>query len=390
MNDSRGLFSQRDLKLLRATAMLGSFVALTGMVVLIFWTLAYVLSYFYVLLLPLSIAGVLALVLAPIVQFLEDHLRIRRIAAVVLLYVIMLAGGVSAFLLVIPIVTEQIKDLVSAAPDLFERAGTWLRLRFPTISDFMAQYLGSIESSEEWIPSIENVRDFLSSSAGLLIGLGFIPLFLFFMLVSGKRLKGSVTELTSVLSTQKQEELSYLSKQFVGYVMAFFQGQLIIAMIMGTLLAIGFTVIGLQAAIFLGLVLGLLNIIPFLGVVVGLMITVPVAWIQPGGGLDLVIQVSVLFAAVQALESWVLTPRIMSDKSGLHPAIVVVSLFFWGILFGGVIGMLLAVPLSAFLVSLWRHIKTHYLNVVISEPGNGDLDTAREASVIERSTTIDR
>jgi predicted PurR-regulated permease PerM len=386
MNDSPSLFSQRDLKILRATAMLGSLVALSGMVVLILWILAQVLSYFYVVLLPLSIAGVLALVLSPIVQSLENHLSIRRIAAVVLLYVIMLASGIAALLLVIPLLTEQIKDLIRVAPELVERAGTWLTFRFPRISEYMTRLVGSIESSPEWVPSIEYVTEFLRSSAGLLVGLGFVPLFLFFMLVSGQRLKGSAHELTSVLSTQKQEEVDYLSKQFLEYVMAFFQGQLIIAMIMGTLLAIGFTVVGLQAAIVLGLLLGLLNIIPFLGVVVGMLIAVPVAWIQPGGGLDLVVQVVVLFAAVQALESWVLTPRIMSDKSGLHPAIVVVSLFFWGILFGGVIGMLLAVPLSAFLVSLWRHIKTHYLNVVISEPGNGEHETTREASVMEGST----
>jgi predicted PurR-regulated permease PerM len=386
MNDSPGLFCQRDLKMLRATAMLGSFVALSGMVVLIFWVLAQVLSYFYVLLLPLSIAGVFALVLSPIVRFLENHLRVRRIAAVVLLYVIMLGSGIAALFLVIPLLTEQTKDLIRVTPELVERAGTWLTFRFPRISEHMTRFVGSIESSPEWVPSIEYVTEFLRSSAGLLVGLGFVPLFLFFMLVSGQHLKGSAQELTSVLSAQKQEEVGYLSKQFIEYVMAFFQGQLIIAMIMGTLLAIGFTVIGIQAAIVLGLLLGLLNIIPFLGVVVGMLIAVPVAWIQPGGGLDLVVQVVVLFAAVQALESWVLTPRIMSDRSGLHPAIVVASLFFWGILFGGVIGMLLAVPLSAFLVSLWRHVKTHYLNVVISEPGNGDHDAAREASVIERST----
>ena len=64
------------------------------------------------------------------------------------------------------------------------------------------------------------------------------------------------------------------------------------------------------------------------------------------------------FAAVQLIESWLLTPKIMANRSGLHPALVVISLFFWGTVLGGIIGMVLAVPLTAFFVAIWREIKT--------------------------------
>jgi len=64
-----------------------------------------------------------------------------------------------------------------------------------------------------------------------------------------------------------------------------------------------------------------------------------------------------VFTVVQLLESWLLTPKIMANRSGLHPALVVISVFFWGIALGGIIGMILAVPLTAFIVAVWSQAK---------------------------------
>jgi predicted PurR-regulated permease PerM len=144
---------------------------------------------------------------------------------------------------------------------------------------------------------------------------------------------------------------------FVEYVTTFFQGQLIIAVIMGALYATGFTLIGLKVAILIGLVLGLLNVIPFLGTLVGLLIVLPMSYFQPDGGVQLLALTLLVFGVVQLLESWLLTPKIMADRSGLHPALVVISLFFWGIALNGIIGMILAVPLTAFIVAIWSEIK---------------------------------
>lgn len=106
-----------------------------------------------------------------------------------------------------------------------------------------------------------------------------------------------------------------------------------------------------------GFVLGLLNIVPFLGTLVGLLVVLPMAYFQPDGGVELLVFAGVIFAAVQVIESWLLTPKIMANRSGLRPALVVISLFFWGTALGGVIGMILAVPLTAFFVAIWREIK---------------------------------
>lgn len=126
---------------------------------------------------------------------------------------------------------------------------------------------------------------------------------------------------------------------------------------MGTLYAMSFTLIGLNFGLLVGLVLGLLNIVPFLGSLIGLMVVLPMAYFQPEGSFQLLLLAGVVFAAVQLVESWLLTPKIMGNRSGLHPALVVISLFFWGTVLGGIIGMVLAVPLTAFMVAIWGEIK---------------------------------
>lgn len=389
MDQERKLFTLRDYRLFRFTALLACGVAAASLIILIFWIIAQVLSYFSALLIPLAVAGVLALVLEPVVRFLQKRLGASRLFAIILLGIalILLLGGI--YVLVLPEIAEQGSALQDALPGLVSGLRESAEVRFPALVNAIESSLEDIEWSEMSF-DVRPFFDQMAHYASLAIGLGFVPLYLFFMLLAGPRMQTNARELISVFPLDQQEEIVYLVRTFIGYVTAFFQGQLMVAMIMGVLLAIGFTLVGLQGAILFGLLLGLLNIAPFLGTIVGLTLTLPLAWIQPDGGLTLVGLVLLVFVTVQLIESWLLTPRIMSEKSGLHPGIVVVSLFFWGILFGGVIGMLLAVPLSAFLIAVWRHVKDTYLGYLVVD-GNGPADSviATEGSLDENGNPRD-
>jgi predicted PurR-regulated permease PerM len=374
----RQMLTASDYRLLRFTIMLACGVLSASLIILIFWIIARVMAHFSVLLLPLAIAGVLALVLDPVVRVIQKKLHASRLFAIILLGLMLLVLTAGVYALVLPEAADQARDLRDAAPELLETVRESASIRFPRVVAAIEAELEDFEWSEMSF-DLAPVYEHMSHYATLLMGMGFIPLYLFFMLLAGNHIQANARELISTLSNRQQDEIVYLVRMFIGYVTAFFQGQLIIAVIMGILLAIGFTLVGLQAAILFGLLLGLLNIVPFLGTIVGLAVTLPVAWIQPDGGLQLVGLVLLVFAAVQLIESWLLTPRIMSEKSGLHPGIVVVSLFFWGILLGGVIGMILAVPLTAFLVALWRHVKSNYLGHVVLEGDNGIEPTGTSA-----------
>lgn len=370
--------TEGDHKLFHLTARLAAGVALLALILLIFWMLARVLAHFYSLLLPLAIAGVLALVLDPLVRSICRTFKVGRSAAVSLLGGVMLISLVPLSFFVLPAAIDQVRELVESLPDLLSHAIESMEQRFPGLTGGIVDYLEDFEFTELATHS-DAVLKHASNMAGVVVGLLFVPLFLFFMLLSGGRINHGGKELLSIFRNDKQEEIHYLVTLFIGYVTAFFQGQLVIALIMGILLATGFSIIGLQAAIVLGLILGLLNIVPFLGVIVGLLVVLPIAWLQPDGGLQLVGLVMVVFASVQLIESWVLTPRIMSQKSGLHPALVVISLFFWGLVFNGIIGMLLAVPLSAFLLALWKHAKERYLSSIVTN----------ESLILEDSSSTD-
>lgn len=357
----RSVFSPREYRLFRVTAVFASVVALVALVVFTFWIASRVLANFSALLLPLAVAGVLALVLEPVVRLIQRYLKLRRTLAVSLLAVLVLLTLFMLYLLVLPIVAEQMDSLTDIAPRLIGSAHESLTTRFPGLITALEDELGSAEFGDV-IPGVGSVFEFTAHYAGLLVGFSFMPLFLLFMLLAGQKLPDSSRELIFMFREERQEEIAYLGRMFIGYITAFFQGQLLVGFIMGVMLAIGFTLIGLQGAIMLGLVLGLLNIVPFLGTVVGLAIALPVAWIQPTGGVYLVGLTALVFVVVQLVESWVLTPRIMSERSGLHPAIVIASLFFWGNVFSGIIGLILAVPLSAFFVALWQHVKKNYFD----------------------------
>lgn len=219
------------------------------------------------------------------------------------------------------------------------------------------------------LPATDEMVATVGFYATLLAGLGFVPVFLFFFLLTGPRLDEKLAEVTSMFSIEIKSEILFLVGVFFGYIAAFFQGQLVIAGIMAVLYAVGFSLIGLDAAIPLGLISGLMNIIPFLGTLIGLILVVPYALFQQGGGFDLMLLALGVFITVQLVESWFLTPRIMSDRSGLHPAVVIFSLFFWGTIFGGFIGVMLAVPLSAFFATLWHQLRYRYATTVVYDRG---------------------
>jgi predicted PurR-regulated permease PerM len=146
---------------------------------------------------------------------------------------------------------------------------------------------------------------------------------------------------------------------------AFFRGQLIIAFLQGVLFAVGFSLAGLRYGFVIGLGLGFLNIIPYLGSIVGLSIALPVAYFQEGGGGDTLLWVLGVFAVVQLIEGYVLTPKIMGNRTGLHFMAIIVAVFFWGVALGGILGMILAIPLTAFLVSFWHLAKEKYIRELV-------------------------
>ncbi len=350
-------FAPGEQRLLRYTVVALSTVTLVAAIVFVIWVFGQIVGALHTLVLPLAMAGVLALVLFPLVDMFERVLRMNRLGAVISLFMILLALFLMVVALVLPTAISQGGQFVQSVPEMAENAHERLSVRFPKALPVLENAISDMDI-QAMLPNAEETADRTMKYIGFLVGLGFVPLYLFFALLSGDRLSEYARNTLFLFTRKRQEEVMYLGQLFVDYVTAFFRGQLIIALIMGVMMALGFTLIGLEASIFFGLALGLLNIVPYLGFIVGVITVMPVAYLQPDGGGQLVMLVLAVIAFTQVVESMLLTPRIMADRSGLHPAVVVISILFWATVLGGVVGMILAVPLTAFLFTLGEYVKS--------------------------------
>lgn len=378
------LFGAVERRLFRATAVLFAIVALIALIAGLVWILSVALSFFYSLVLPLSVAGIFALVLYPVVNYLERGIRLPRFAAALIVVAVFLSAIAGIVVLVVPALISELVLFAEMVPLLLAQWQEYLATQFPTFTRMVMESAGDGELKDV-MPGLENTRKTVQSFAGVVAGLSFVPLLLFFALLSGSHLHDKITGILSVFRPETQRSIMYFVDVFAAQVTGFFQGQLVIAIIMGIMYAAGFTLIDLQGGILIGLLLGLLNIVPFLGTLIGLLIVLPLAYTQSFGGLPLLILSLLVFSVVQLIESWLLTPKIMANRSGLHPALVVIAVFFWGTAFGGITGMILAVPLTAFLVAVWSQAKSILTRSMTSDHDAGRIEvpsgTAQASSV---------
>jgi len=192
-------------------------------------------------------------------------------------------------------------------------------------------------------------------------GLAIIPVYVFFFLSARGDKTDDIKKQLSWVKEEVREDLIFLGTHFAHSMEAFFRGQILIGLILGVLLGAGFSIAGVSFGFPLGFFIGLLNIIPYFGTIIGLATVIPIAWFQDGGGPVLVGAALGVFVAVQMLEGYFLTPRIMGGKTGLHPLTIIIAIFFWGTALGGILGMILAIPLTAFFVVAWRLLREKYL-----------------------------
>lgn len=335
-------------------------------------------------LLPIAVAGVLALVLKPYyewwanLEWWSGRMRLPKVVALTVVFVSILIPIVGLGWFFGAIIAEQIGDLVHRIPEARLWAEETMRDRWPQFQAFLNEHPWGVRLKAAWLTQQDAVfaelgnvsGKALSLGAGALRGIGGLlgwavfPVYLaFFLMAERPKLVGR--DLLPFLKKDTRDDVLYLVREFVEIVVAFFRGQLLIALLQGVLFAIGFSVIGLRYGLVLGLTLGFLNIIPYLGSIVGLGVCLPLAMWQPGGSVWLVLWVLVVFTVVQMIEGYILTPRIMGNQTGLHPLAIIIAIFFWGSALGGIAGMILAIPLTAFLVIFWRLAKEKYITELV-------------------------
>lgn len=344
------------------------------LIVFVFYLLAGFLAKFSNLIGSLALAGITAMILRPLVDKIEKWTKCSTTLSVTIIYTLTVLVALLTAWLVIPALITQSMEFAKKVPSTFDNALASLALwrhqnqfisdqEINTMIETIKQNAQTLAYS--FFHNLSTAGTKVLTFFGFLAAFAVIPVYLFYFLRSKDDPIKNLERFLPFLKEETRQDVIFLIREFITINVAFFRGQLVIGLLMGICYAIGFSISGLSAGLFIGLLLGLLNVIPYLGSIIGVLIVVPTGLFQEGGGWTLLFFCALTAGITQLLESWYFTPKIMGKQTGLHPVVIIISVFFWGIALGGILGMLMAIPLTAFLVTFWRLIVKKYIKPIV-------------------------
>lgn len=221
-----------------------------------------------------------------------------------------------------------------------QRIQDWVQNQLPALEKQLPDLIGKI-----WALIKTSVGGFLGVT-GFLLSLVMVPIYSFFLLKGRPEIERRWKEYIPLRNSPLKDEVARTISQINSYVIAYFRGQLLVCLVDGVLIGTALTIFGLNFAPLIGLLVIPLTMIPYLGIVICWIPAVLIAAAQWGDWWH-PFWVTIIFIVVQNLEGLFYAPRIVGNSVGLHPMTVIVSIFVWGLLIGGLLGPLLAIPLTA-------------------------------------------
>lgn len=217
--------------------------------------------------------------------------------------------------------------------------GSWMTSLMRQIGDWIFGQVGRVAS---WF--------------GVIAGLALIPVYTFYFLLEKSGIERQWTDYLPVANSRFKDELVFVISNINDCLIVFFRGQVLVAFCDGLLYGLGFLVIGLPYALLIGVMGTVLTMIPFLGAITTCGTALVIALVQYGDWVHPVL-VLVVFGIVQSMEALVFQPKIIGNRVGLHPMTIIVALMVGTNLLGGVLGGILAIPLTAALrVLMFRYV----------------------------------
>jgi len=255
----------------------------------------------------------------------------------------------------LPQTTASPGETISAAPAKISSAERQqLEAKADKIIPNLERYLPTL-ADKIWNIIKKSIGGFLGIT-GFLLSLIMVPIYLFFLLKERPRIEKRWRGYLPLRASPLKDEIAAALSEINSYVIAYFRGQLLVCLVDGTLIGSALTLLGLNFAPLIGLLVVILTMIPYVGIIVCWVPAVLIAAFQWGDFWH-PFWVTVIFIAIQNLEGMFYAPRIVGKSVGLHPMTVIVSIFVWGLLIGGLLGPILAVPLTATIkVLLTRYV----------------------------------
>lgn len=342
-------------------------------------------------LLPVIISGILAYLLNPSVKWVQRRVKKRLWAVLIVLMGTSVALGGLGMAIVPPLV-RQSGELIAQRQQILESGvSTWHELlqenrvvqqavdtlysktqkdasaaglpetelealshagtyeqKVLAVIDYNSGYL--VEKGVDWLTA--GTRAVYGASA-FLIGAVMVPVFLFYFLLESEPIARNWDKVLPLRDSCFRDEVVGTLQEINQNIVAFVRGQMLVSLIDGVLLGIALKCMGLPYAITIAAAAALLGIIPYLGMISTSIPAMLIAWFC-WHDFGHVAAVAIIFFSVSQLDGWIIQPRIVGKNMKMHDMTVMFSVLFWSIVFGGVIGALLAVPLTASIKVLFR------------------------------------
>lgn len=341
------------------------------------------ISFLQPVLIPVAIAAILAFLLEPVVQALL-RLKISRTLSIVIVYFAVAAVFVGILIWVLPAGYRQGSELLKNFPSYSEKAQKQVLSAIDHLhalsenplfksqddptqpkDQFTAFAAKSISDAGAWLQ--QKVPDFAVETGkflqrsvggflgvfGFLLSLILVPIFLFFFLKDSPSIANNWSQYLPLRASPLKKEIVALVSEINTYLISFFRGQLLVSMIEGAFIAVSLLVLQLEFGLLIGLMVAVLGIIPYAGSIISCGVAILIALAQFGDwGHPLA--VLIIFIISNNLTGFFVSPKIVGDSVGLHPLTVITSVLAWSLVLGGLLGALLAVPLTATLKVLLK------------------------------------
>ena len=360
-----------------------SFLAIAAVVTLVGSIIVRGISFLQPVLIPVAVAAILAFLLEPVVKF-SMRLRLSRLASIVIVYVAFACFFLGLIIYIAPPVYRQSIALAQNFPsymtktealatstlnqlqkltefdpfdakqephsagdqmtvivrDAIKEAGAWIQQKFPDLAVEAGRFVQ------------RSLGGFLGVF-GFLLSMILVPIFLFFFLRDSASIADNWSRYLPMRASPLKSEIVSLVGEINSYLISFFRGQLIVSLIDGVMIAVALLFLGLDFAILIGIMVGVLGLIPYLGMMICYIPAVIIAAAQFG---DLMhpLLVTLIFILANNIDGIFIAPKIVGESVGLHPLTVIFSVLAWSLILGGLLGAILAVPLTATLKVLLK------------------------------------
>ncbi|HOH75089.1 MAG TPA: AI-2E family transporter, partial [Paludibacteraceae bacterium] len=335
--------------------------------------------------------------LQPVVHFFQYTLKFKfRILAVISTLTLFFGAIIGVLWIIIPIASNEIQA-ISNTISLYVQGinmdtvlpETWQK----EIRMFLSQLnIQSILDNESLMSVIKNSTPrlwlFINNSFSFILGFSVIFIVLLYIVFILKDYEKITTQWIQIVPTKYRGITTEIISDIEKGMNRYFRGQFLIALTVGTLFTIGFSIIGLPLAILFGIFVGILNLVPYLQIiaVVPALFLVFLQSIETNQSFGAcLLGLLIVFAIVQGLQDLVLVPKIMGKVTGLNPAIILLSLSIWGALLG-IVGMILALPMTTLLISYYKRFVIN--KETLTETSEITKEEAKEETIGNNSINI--